>query len=257
MQDGDPSNVIKVPEGQSNDGVVVRRAQRSPLPPCMQRFARGVPACQGQPPQLAPVCAAVFSINAGTPEPNAVCRLQAAPGCSSPSRNPSPSPGFDYELYNRNDIERILGDKAWCISFKDSACRCFGYMVSKKKYIYTIDDDCFVCVPAWTNSPLQEQQATVLQPRSRCRGAAKPARLPHQQCPLAVARPPVPPAHPPRLLPSRPCSAKNPTGEDINALEQHIKNLLSPSTPDFFNTLYDPYRPGACAAAAAAAGQDT
>ncbi|PSC73391.1 actin related 2 [Micractinium conductrix] len=91
--------------------------------------------------------------------------------------------GFDYELYNRNDIERILGDKAWCISFKDSACRCFGYMVSKKKYIYTIDDDCFV--------------------------------------------------------------AKNPTGEDINALEQHIKNLLSPSTPDFFNTLYDPYRPGA------------
>jgi hypothetical protein len=31
--------------------------------------------------------------------------------------------------------------------------------------------------------------------------------------------------------------AKNPSGEDINALEQHIKNLLSPSTPDFFNTL--------------------
>ncbi|GAX84365.1 hypothetical protein CEUSTIGMA_g11787.t1 [Chlamydomonas eustigma] len=91
--------------------------------------------------------------------------------------------GFDYELYNRNDIERILGDKAWCISFKDSACRCFGFMVSKKKYIFTIDDDCFV--------------------------------------------------------------AKNPSGEDINVLEQHIKNLLSPSTPYFFNTLYDPYREGA------------
>jgi reversibly glycosylated polypeptide/UDP-arabinopyranose mutase len=58
---------------------------------------------------------------------------------------PCPLPaGFSYELYNRNDIERILGDKAWCISFKDSACRCFGYMVSKKKYVYTIDDDCFV-----------------------------------------------------------------------------------------------------------------
>ncbi|AQK64292.1 UDP-arabinopyranose mutase 3 [Zea mays] len=54
--------------------------------------------------------------------------------------------GFDYELYNRNDINRILGPKASCISFKDSACRCFGYMVSKKKYIYTIDDDCFVCL---------------------------------------------------------------------------------------------------------------
>ncbi|KAJ6364736.1 hypothetical protein OIU76_029659 [Salix suchowensis] len=52
--------------------------------------------------------------------------------------------GFDYELYNRNDINRILGPKASCISFKDSACRCFGYMVSKKKYIFTIDDDCFV-----------------------------------------------------------------------------------------------------------------
>ncbi|CAE5966589.1 unnamed protein product [Arabidopsis arenosa] len=91
--------------------------------------------------------------------------------------------GFDYELYNRNDINRILGPKASCISFKDSACRCFGYMVSKKKYIYTIDDDCFV--------------------------------------------------------------AKDPTGKEINALEQHIKNLLSPSTPHFFNTLYDPYRDGA------------
>lgn len=39
--------------------------------------------------------------------------------------------------------------------------------------------------------------------------------------------------------------AKNPTGEDINALEQHIRNLLTPSTPYFFNTLYDPYAPGA------------
>ncbi|KAJ8536333.1 hypothetical protein K7X08_034734 [Anisodus acutangulus] len=83
--------------------------------------------------------------------------------------------GFDYELYNRNDINKILGPKASCISFKDSACRCFGYMVSKKKYIYTIDDDCFV--------------------------------------------------------------AKDPTGKEINALEQHIKNLLSPSSPFFFNTL--------------------
>lgn len=52
--------------------------------------------------------------------------------------------GFDYELYNRNDINRILGPKASCISFKDAACRCFGFLVSKKKYIFTIDDDCFV-----------------------------------------------------------------------------------------------------------------
>ena len=69
-----------------------------------------------------------------------------------------------------------------CISFKDSACRCFGYAISKKRYVYTIDDDCFV--------------------------------------------------------------AKDPTGAQINALQQHIENLLSPSTPFFFNTLYDPYAPG-------------
>lgn len=39
--------------------------------------------------------------------------------------------------------------------------------------------------------------------------------------------------------------AKDPSGKEINALEQHIKNILSPSTPFFFNTLYDPYREGA------------
>lgn len=61
-----------------------------------------------------------------------------------PSKTINVPDGFDYELYNRNDINRILGPKASCISFKDSACRCFGYMVSKKKYIFTIDDDCFV-----------------------------------------------------------------------------------------------------------------
>ena len=39
--------------------------------------------------------------------------------------------------------------------------------------------------------------------------------------------------------------AKDPSGKDINALQQHIENLLTPSTPFFFNTLYDPYREGA------------
>lgn len=39
--------------------------------------------------------------------------------------------------------------------------------------------------------------------------------------------------------------AKDPSGKEINALAQHIKNLLSPSTPFFFNTLYDPYTEGA------------
>lgn len=99
-----------------------------------------------------------------------------------PKRTVTAPDGFNITFYTRTDIEALLGDKAWAISFKDSACRCFGYMVSTKKYIYTIDDDCFV--------------------------------------------------------------AKNPSGEDINALQQHIQNLLSPSTPYFFNTLYDPFVEG-------------
>ncbi|XP_057837845.2 UDP-arabinopyranose mutase 1 [Cryptomeria japonica] len=88
--------------------------------------------------------------------------------------------GFDYELHNRTNIVELLGPKASCISYKDTACRCFGYLLSKKKYIFTIGDDCSV--------------------------------------------------------------AKDPTGKDINIVEQHLKNLSKPSTPYFFNTLYDPFR---------------
>ncbi|KAG5035325.1 hypothetical protein JHK87_010235 [Glycine soja] len=116
--------------------------------------------------------------------------------------------GFDYELYNRNDINRVLGPRAHCISFKDSACRCFGFLLSKKKYIFTIDDDCFDTYP--------KRYLTL--GLGRCGGL------------VSFARPnPV---------------AKDPSGKEINALEQHLKNLLSPSTPFFFNTLYDPYREG-------------
>lgn len=39
--------------------------------------------------------------------------------------------------------------------------------------------------------------------------------------------------------------AKDPTGKDIDTLTQHLDNLTKPSTPYFFNTLYDPYREGA------------
>jgi reversibly glycosylated polypeptide/UDP-arabinopyranose mutase len=45
-----------------------------------------------------------------------------------------------------------------------------------------------------------------------------------------------------RLLSSTP---PNPRPQDINALEQHLQNLLTPSTPYYFNSLYDPYREGA------------
>ena len=44
--------------------------------------------------------------------------LLALPSCQDgdPERKVDVPAGFDYELYNRNDIERILGDKAWCVS---------------------------------------------------------------------------------------------------------------------------------------------
>ena len=55
----------------------------------------------------------------------------------------------DYELYNRHDIINATGeDHAWVISSKDASIRNFGFLVSKKPYIYTIDDD---CLPAKDN----------------------------------------------------------------------------------------------------------
>jgi hypothetical protein len=39
--------------------------------------------------------------------------------------------------------------------------------------------------------------------------------------------------------------AQDPSGRDINVLETHIRNITTPSTPFFFNTLYDPFREGA------------
>ena len=36
-------------------------------------------------------------------------------------------PGYDADVYTRADVERVLGSRAACISYKDSACRCFGF----------------------------------------------------------------------------------------------------------------------------------
>jgi reversibly glycosylated polypeptide/UDP-arabinopyranose mutase len=41
------------------------------------------------------------------------------------------------------------------------------------------------------------------------------------------------------------CASSSASTQDINALEQHLQNLLTPATPYFFNTLYDPFREGA------------
>lgn len=49
--------------------------------------------------------------------------------------------GLDISYYNHNDIDKELKDKAWIISRKDSAIRCFGFLKAEEKYIATFDDD--------------------------------------------------------------------------------------------------------------------
>ena len=49
----------------------------------------------------------------------------------------------DYELHKRADIVKALGgDRQWIISQRDASIRNYGFLLSKKRYIYTIDDDC-------------------------------------------------------------------------------------------------------------------
>ena len=88
----------------------------------------------------------------------------------------------DFELHNRRDIAEALGDRSWIISSHDSSIREYGFLVSKKRFIWTDDDNCFPVVGA--------------------------------------------------------------NGQKVNAIAKHLRNLLTNSTPYFFNTLYDPYTPG-------------
>lgn len=92
-----------------------------------------------------------------------------------------------YELYNRHDIEAALREDSWIISSRDASIRNFGFLVSRARYIWSLDDDCF------------------------------PAKDPHN----------------------------NNNNREVDAPLEHVLNLKSPSTPYFFNTLYDPYADGA------------
>lgn len=91
------------------------------------------------------------------------------------------APGFNLKIYTKSDIEAVA--KSSSINFSGHSCRYFGYLVSRKKYVISIDQD---------------------------------------------------------SLP-----AKDPSGLVTDAVAQHITNLATPATPFFFNTLYDPFRPGA------------
>ncbi|CAA3022851.1 probable UDP-arabinopyranose mutase 5 isoform X1 [Olea europaea subsp. europaea] len=53
--------------------------------------------------------------------------------------------GFNYDLYTKSDIDGVVGLSSNAISFSGYSCRYFGYLMSHKKYIIAIDDD---CIPA-------------------------------------------------------------------------------------------------------------
>lgn len=55
--------------------------------------------------------------------------------------------GFELDVYSKSDIERVVGSSTAGL-FSGYSCRYFGYLVSRKKYIVCVDDD---CIPARDN----------------------------------------------------------------------------------------------------------
>lgn len=90
--------------------------------------------------------------------------------------------GLNIEPYTQADFERKLGQRHWIFSGDSMGARSFGFLFTKKRFVYTLEEGCFL--------------------------------------------------------------GKTPSGDSINAVHQHVCNLLTPSTPFFFNTLYDPYAKG-------------
>ncbi|KAL5540408.1 hypothetical protein UlMin_042431 [Ulmus minor] len=56
--------------------------------------------------------------------------------------------GFNVDVYTKPDIDRVVGSSS-SILFSGYSCRYFGFLVSRKKYIVSIDDD---CLPAKDNN---------------------------------------------------------------------------------------------------------
>ncbi|KAH7684905.1 reversibly glycosylated polypeptide / UDP-arabinopyranose mutase protein [Dioscorea alata] len=48
--------------------------------------------------------------------------------------------GFDHQVYTKSDMEKVIGQTS--IKFSGHSSRYFGYLISRKKYIISIDDDC-------------------------------------------------------------------------------------------------------------------
>lgn len=52
--------------------------------------------------------------------------------------------GFNVDVYMKSDMDKVVGSSNSNI-FSGYSCRYFGYLISRKKYIISIDDD---CIPA-------------------------------------------------------------------------------------------------------------
>lgn len=50
--------------------------------------------------------------------------------------------GFNVDVYTKSDIDKVAGSST-SILFSGYSCRYFGYLISRKKYIISVDDDCF------------------------------------------------------------------------------------------------------------------
>ncbi|KAK9292098.1 hypothetical protein L1049_020054 [Liquidambar formosana] len=55
--------------------------------------------------------------------------------------------GFNLDIFTKSDIDQVVGTSA-ALHFSGYSCRYFGYLISRKKYVISIDDD---CIPARDN----------------------------------------------------------------------------------------------------------
>ncbi|PSS05043.1 UDP-arabinopyranose mutase [Actinidia chinensis var. chinensis] len=50
--------------------------------------------------------------------------------------------GFNVNVYTKSDIDRVVGSSSSTVLFSGYSCCYFGYLMSRKKYIISVDDDC-------------------------------------------------------------------------------------------------------------------
>lgn len=50
--------------------------------------------------------------------------------------------GFNVNIYTKADMDQVAGSALTSQLFSGFSCRYFGYLISKKKYVISIDDDC-------------------------------------------------------------------------------------------------------------------